>query len=210
MKTLELSSAKHTVDFLNRRVGTENEVLHGSSRLDLPELLPYTTDHRRFHRESEREPLIYATKIAAIAIFYATVMRPVRDAQFHRACGTKPDPASEFGYQFQMSDAAKELIRRREKAGLCGAVYYISQAHFQPEGIEWIAKAPIPNPQSVATTTVCLPFNIWDLPAPQSDPWTREHHDQYGTPPETQLDEVNKVNISRQIARTAVSNCSLA
>lgn len=124
------------------------------------------------------------------SFFYGGIYKVVQRARLHRGAGAKPirgESGRLVEYRYYLSDKGKDFIRTQEKSGIYGAGYFLDKKLllYHEADQEWSTADVIRDPSSIAINSQLLPFDIYDLPSPDSDPDIHAYYEKFGTPPES-------------------------
>jgi len=181
VKTLEVPTADEAIAILSQHV-EEGYLLHGSPRPDLMVLEPQKSTALQVDTDTgdvvPNQHVLCATEHPVPAIFYATVQGPATDASLYRATGVKGKD-SEGDFQYFANEDAKGLVRTRLAHRILSFVYFGNREDFSfsLELGHWMSHSPTPITGKLAVSATCLPFNVFDLRSPDSDPDIRRYHE---------------------------------
>jgi len=193
MRTQEFSTKEKTLEAIDA-YARAGHILHGSPLLHLATLLPGVSASLSVHTatgERRTNPqAVHGTLYPEHAIFYGTIHAVVRNAGLHRASALKPRLLNNavLDYDYFLSDSGKDLIADRVKAKVKSSANACTSSSFSqvPGFQEWVAATgrSVDVLGSVAVTADLLPFNIFDLASPDSDPDIHRYYVEAGVPAE--------------------------
>ncbi|HSW74596.1 MAG TPA: hypothetical protein VLG16_01870 [Candidatus Saccharimonadales bacterium] len=191
---------------IHEEIYDNNRIAHGSPKTGLVVLRPNVSKLLSVHTPTGKRrvngDVVWGTKVPDLATFYATVHAVTREfwlpgdatdapgRRLFRASGAQPifdEELNVIGCKYFASDATKELLQQRIDQGVESEVYFGAQEDFKhmPHSAEWMAHHDVRVLGARAVTALDLPFDVFDLPSPDSNEQIHGFYESAGIPPET-------------------------
>jgi hypothetical protein len=200
------SDSNPTYQRIDEEIHRNNRIAHGSPVTGLDVLRPNVSKLLSVHTPTgERRPnrkVVWGTDFPDVATFYATVHAVTREfwlpgdaksepgRRLFRASAVQPirdEQNNIIGHRYFASDATKELLRQRIDEKVESEVYFGAREDFElmPDSPEWMAHHDVRVLGSRAVTALDLPFDVFNLPSPDSSKQISGFNDDNGISPET-------------------------